>query len=29
MAGTMRLELATSAVTVQRPEATGCSFTTR
>ena len=27
MAGTTRLELATSAVTVQRPEVTGCNFT--
>src|ERR1700731_2775556 len=27
MAGTTRLELATSAVTVQRPEATVCNFT--
>jgi hypothetical protein len=27
MAGTTRLELATSVVTVQRPEATGCNFT--
>ena len=27
MAGTTRLELATSAVTVQRPEVTSCNFT--
>jgi hypothetical protein len=27
MAGTSRLELATSAVTVQRPEVTSCNFT--
>src|ERR1700739_555084 len=27
MAGTTRLELATSAVTAQRPEVTGCNFT--
>jgi len=27
MAGTTRFELATSAVTVQRPEVTSCNFT--